>query len=114
MSMFVGEEDWRSEMIQKWECFYFDSMNIEKTNRVTFNETDEVHEFSSEYDTVSLEKTSKGRNRKRNGRIITRKTQDKQKRDLHQKILLQTVRKFRTTSWVVRVCMDFRSSSPDR
>ena len=37
-------------MIQKWEYFYYDSLDTEKTSRVTFSETNQVHEIQTEHE----------------------------------------------------------------
>ena len=55
MTVFV-DQDWRSDLIQKWECFYFDSMDGEKTNLVTFSGADEVFEVQTENEVLNLYK----------------------------------------------------------
>ena len=120
MSLYVGKEDWRADCIQKWEYFYFDSQHIEKTNRVRFSETDQVHEIAAENESGTVGKyIQKLRRSKRKA-----KKQDLNKAvemlklsslsldgslpaQVNYKMLVKKLRKFRTTSWVVRVCTDF-------
>ena len=126
MSVYVGDEDWRANMIQKWEYFYFDSMDTEKTSRVTFSERDEVHEISTEYDGGVVGKLAQKlrRSKRRSKKTdLGRAAVDMLKlsslslngslpADVNYKILMKKLRKFRTTSWVVRVCTDFAQPNP--
>merc|ERR1712059_132798 len=54
-----SEADSRSDMIRRWEFFYFESLNPEKTSTVTFSRQDEVIECEDvARDVTSLKKMS--------------------------------------------------------
>ena len=125
MSVYVGDEDWRSDLIQKWEYFYFDSLDTEKTSRVTFSETNQVHEIQTENEASTVGKFAhKLRRRKRKSKkndlgkavemlkLSSFSLDGSLPADVNYKILMKKLRKFRTTSWVVRVCTDFVQPVP--
>ena len=125
MSVYIGDEDWRSDLIQKWEYFYFDSINTEKTNRVNFSETNQVYEIQTENQATTLGKCTQKlrRSKRKSKKTDIGKDVEKLKLsslslngsfpvEVNYKILLRKLRKFRTTSWVVRVCTDFAQPVP--
>ena len=125
MSVYVGDEDWRSDLIQKWEYFYFDSLDTEKTSRVTFSETNQVHEIQTENEASTVGKfahklrRSKRKSKKNDlGKAVemlkfsSLSLDGSLPADVNYKILMKKLRKFRTTSWVVRVCTDFVQPVP--
>ena len=125
MSVYVGDEDWRSDLIQKWEYFYFDSLDTEKTSRVTFSETNQVHEIQTENEASTVGKfahklrRSKRKSKKNDlGKAVEMlklssfSLDGSLPADVNYKILMKKLRKFRTTSWVVRVCTDFVQPVP--
>ena len=125
MTVYVGDEDWRSDMIQKWEYFYFDSLDTEKTSRVTFSETNQVHEIQTENEASTVGKfahklrRSKRKSKKNDlGKAVEMLKLSSLSlfgslpADVNYKILMKKLRKFRTTSWVVRVCTDFVQPVP--
>ena len=125
MSVYIGEEDWRSSLIQKWEYFYYDSLHTEKTSRVTFSETDQVHEIKAENQGSSMGKyTQKLRRSKRKSKksdlgkavemlkLSSLSLDGSLPADVNYKILMKKLRKFRATSWVVRICTDFVQPVP--
>ena len=70
MTMFV-DQDWRSDLIQKWEFFYFDSMDGEKTNRVTFNDEDEIFEVKTEHQALNLFRLAQQVKRKNKRKVFS-------------------------------------------
>ena len=125
MTVYVGDGDWRSDLIQKWEYFYFDSMDTEKTNRVTFSDTNQVYEIHTENEASTLGKYAQKlrRSKRKSKKTDIGKAVELLKlsslsldgsfpSDVNYKILMRKLRKFRTTSWVVRVCTDFAQPVP--
>ena len=70
MTVFV-DQDWRSDLIQKWEFFYFDSMDGEKTNRVTFNDEDEIFEVKTEHQALNLFRLAQQVKRKNKRKVFS-------------------------------------------
>ena len=122
MSVYVGKEDWREDCIKKWEYYYYDSHHTNKTSRVRFSDTNQVHEIAleNEVSPVGLRLRRSKRKAKKQDmnkavemlKLSSLSLDSSLPAEVNYKILLKKLRKFRTTSWVVRVCTDFVQPVP--
>ena len=87
----------RLDSIKRWEYFYYDCMFQTKESRVSFNPTPEVNCY-----TQYNEEKSQNLKRKR-----TRKNKSSRQPIPSNCTYKLWGRKFRSTFWVVKVCIDF-------
>ena len=87
----------RLDSIRKWEYFYYDCLYQRRDSKVSFNPTPEVNCYT-QYEEEYLLKPKRRK---------TKKHKHSRHANLNNVTYKLWGRKFRSTFWVVKVCIDF-------